>query len=475
MRRTYLKIITAFALTIILPPSKSNGQTERDDAPIRYINNFYKFIDTEANADSALFYLRKINSSQLVSRRIPTIIHEELAQYVMNRSFEPDMDTSKINAIRRTRESNKKLMAAIMADTNKNIKQIINPLYLFSNIQDHPDDNSKLADLTDRFIREELSDADIYSNRAGRYALMIYSKISSKNELKSLAEKLLKKTSEYLKNGQVTASEKSNSDELGVRAWYRYLYAYVNVTKSGLDSDPANQKAYLKMAYDYSPDVIDRQHHWAYFYDMGLIFGAEKASFRDEYLQYLTDNSTDQNNIVSKLLEVALLQPEYKERLKTAYLKVNGPQADFPKFWMTSVNNFAQTAYPISLPMLDKSRFSNKTAEGKWLLVDFWGTWCGPCRSEHPAMQKFYDASVKTNPDKITLLTIACRDTEAKVTGYMKEKKLSFPVAMSDNKIEHTYKVPGYPTKLLFTPEGKYILVPTGNDWISFVKHYTDL
>ena len=473
MERTYVKAIIVFIFTIFLIQSKSNAQTKRDDARIRYTNSFYKFTDSELNADSALFYLKKVESHKLASVRLPNIIHEELAQHVLNRS--QPADTSRANAIRRARASNKLLIAMIMADTNKTIKHITNPLYLFSTIEEHPDDNLKLAELTDRFIRQELSDADVYSNRAGRYALMIYSKINSKNELKPLAEKLLEKVSGYLKSGQIAASEKSTSEELDTRAWYRYLYAYANVIKSAQESGSEKQKIYLKMAYDYSPDVIDRQHHWAYFYDMYLIFGKEKASFRDEYLGYLMDNATDQNNVVSTLLEIALLQPEYKGQLKAAYLKVKGPQADFPKFWMTSVNNFAQTAHPISLSMLDKSLFSNKTAAGKWLVVDFWGTWCAPCRSEHPDMQKFYESSVKTNPDKIALLTVACRDTEAKVISYMTEKKYSFPVAMSDNKIEHTYKVPGYPTKLLVTPEGKYILVPTGRDWMSFVKHYADL
>jgi hypothetical protein len=46
---------------------------------------------------------------------------------------------------------------------------------------------------------------------------------------------------------------------------------------------------------------------------------------------------------------------------------------------------------------------------------------------------------------------------------------------MSDNQVEKTYKVAGYPTKLLLTPEGKYLVVPFGADWISFVKHYADL
>jgi hypothetical protein len=69
---------------------------------------------------------------------------------------------------------------------------------------------------------------------------------------------------------------------------------------------------------------------------------------------------------------------------------------------------------------------------------------------------------------------VACRDTEQKVTTYMTTKKYSFPVAMSDNKIEKLFKVPGYPTKILITPTGKYITVPFGIDWVSFVNNYVE-
>ncbi|WP_353721154.1 TlpA disulfide reductase family protein [Dyadobacter sp. 676] len=470
-----MKIALAFLIsTGVLLFTASFAQTRPDNAPIRYLNNFYKYTSTELNADSALFYLRKIESNKLSSERLPNVIHEEFAQQILDRSFPAGMDTSKINAFRRVQAFHKKLMPAIMADTSQLIKQIIKPLYLYLEIREHINDDRQLADITGRFVRETLSGPDIYRNRTGRYALMIYPILNSKPELKPQAEKLLETANAGLEKGLAKASENSTQNELTQRAWHRYLYAYMNVIKSEREPDSGKRKAFLKTAYDYSPDVIDRQHQWAYFYDMYIMFRKEKSSFREEYLQYLTAHS-DQNNLLSTLLEIALQQPEYKERLKTAYLKINGPQADFPKFWMASVNNYAQTAPPISLSMLDKSRFSNSAAEGKWLLVDFWGTWCGPCRAEHPEMQKFYESSIKTNADKIALLTIACRDTEAKVTTYMTEKNFSFPVAMSDNKIEHTYKVPGYPTKLLITPAGKYIFVPSGNDWISFVKHYTDL
>lgn len=57
----------------------------------------------------------------------------------------------------------------------------------------------------------------------------------------------------------------------------------------------------------------------------------------------------------------------------------------------------------------------------------------------------------------------------------MTEKHFTFPVAMSDNKIENNYSVQGYPTIVLITPEEKYVIVPFGIDWINFVKQFCSL
>ncbi len=57
----------------------------------------------------------------------------------------------------------------------------------------------------------------------------------------------------------------------------------------------------------------------------------------------------------------------------------------------------------------------------------------------------------------------------------MKENNFSFPVAMSDSKIENNFSVQGYPTKILITPKGKYITIPFGIDWRNFIKQYCDL
>ena len=112
---------------------------------------------------------------------------------------------------------------------------------------------------------------------------------------------------------------------------------------------------------------------------------------------------------------------------------------------------------------------SNKS---KWTLVDFWGTWCAPCREEHPALQKLYERTQNDKLRNLNIITIASRDDETAVNNYMQEFKYNFPVAMSDNLIEKDYNVSSWPSKFLISPQGKYVIIPFGVDWIKYVEDY---
>lgn len=475
MGNTGFKIIVLILIAAHFLVPKAMSQAAPADTPGDYFNRFSTSTQKNLNEATALFCIGKLASNEKAIESLRFLIHNSYAQVVIKRPFPRGMDSTVIRERLRVRDFNKNLLIKLMEDSSEVLTQTTNTLFLYSKIEDAAGDNTKLAGLTEQFIKEELSDPDIYSNRAGRYGLMIYGKINAIPELKPLSEKLFRIVYNHLEKGQIPTLETPDRFKSEERAWFRYLFAYSNYIQSGKETDFSKKKDYLKKAFDYSPDLADNNRMAAFFYDMHLILEKEKRSFREDYLAFLTDHAADQNDVLSTLLQITLQLPEYKDKLKTAYVKAKGNEEGFAKYWMENVNQNAKAAPPISLSMLDKSKFSSVAGKGKWLLVDFWGTWCGPCRAEHPDMQKFYDSTIKTNSDKIDFLTIACRDTEEKVTNYMSEKKFSFPVAMSDNQIEKTYKVGGYPTKLLVTPEGKYLIVPFGLDWISFVKHYTDL
>ena len=152
-------------------------------------------------------------------------------------------------------------------------------------------------------------------------------------------------------------------------------------------------------------------------------------------------SSNDIELVLSTLLQMALVEPEYKKQLKDYYQTNKKRAISFNDYWIKAINSTAKVCPTILLSQTNKKLFTSKKLLGKWIVVDFWGTWCGPCREEHPDMQQFYDSIVLVNDKRIALLTIACKDSEKKVLAYMKENNFSFPVAMSDSKIENNFEL----------------------------------
>jgi thiol-disulfide isomerase/thioredoxin len=446
-----------------MPPAESPGG---------YFNSFQKFSYNTPNADSAIFYLRKLASNGMYIGYLRDLLHNSFAQ-----AFLPGEEDKDMANARRQQESKRlhtAILEKIMVDTLQYLTKTARPIYLWYKVQQYQRDADQLAPLVQEFIDKELPDA-LYTDKAARYGSMICQLIEQHPSLKPAVAKIRSVIYDHLSRNQVELTDSTKRGDLERRAWYRYMYAYSNFIAAKATTDPIEKEKLLKLAYDYSPDMEDRNHYSSYFYDMVFIFGDERGGFKDEYLTFLTNSGKDPQTILKMLRQMALIEPEYKTKLREYYSAHNKTSKNFTAYWSDAINATAKDAPPIALAMLDKKAFSSKKLLGKWVVVDFWGTWCSPCRAEHPAMQKFYDSTILRKPAAISLLTIACRDTEQKVIDYMTEKKFSFPVAMSDNKIERTYSVQGYPTKLLITPTGKYITIPFGVDWTNFIKQYADL
>jgi thiol-disulfide isomerase/thioredoxin len=92
--------------------------------------------------------------------------------------------------------------------------------------------------------------------------------------------------------------------------------------------------------------------------------------------------------------------------------------------------DIGKPAPPLEAKLLDGTRFSLASATGKVVIVNFWATWCKPCRAEMPALDAYYQ---KYRAEGVILLGISMDDPkdEAKVRNVM--GAFSFPAALAQN------------------------------------------
>ena len=90
---------------------------------------------------------------------------------------------------------------------------------------------------------------------------------------------------------------------------------------------------------------------------------------------------------------------------------------------------------------------------GKIVLLNFWATWCKPCTTEMPAMQKIYD---KLRDKGFVVLAVNELEDDAKVREHIKQYGHTFPVLMDrDNKVANQFGVFGLPVSVFIDQEGR--------------------
>jgi len=92
--------------------------------------------------------------------------------------------------------------------------------------------------------------------------------------------------------------------------------------------------------------------------------------------------------------------------------------------------------------------------KGKPVLLNFWATWCGPCREELPSMQRLYEASKSNGGFQIIAISID-RSNIKKVNQYAEDLNLTFPILIDpDRETRKAYYIRGLPTSYLIDSEG---------------------
>ncbi|SDQ79456.1 Peroxiredoxin [Virgibacillus subterraneus] len=119
-----------------------------------------------------------------------------------------------------------------------------------------------------------------------------------------------------------------------------------------------------------------------------------------------------------------------------------------------------QIAPDFELKTLEGKTVKLSDFRGERVLVNFWATWCPPCREEMPDMQKFYE-----NKD-LEILAVNLTETENSeedVTEFVEDFELTFPILMDENSdVANAYQVRAYPTSYMIDSNGRIQFIAMG-------------
>jgi len=174
-------------------------------------------------------------------------------------------------------------------------------------------------------------------------------------------------------------------------------------------------------------------------------------------------STTNHTNILAVFLTTAVV---FLFSACTAKAQSAAPSGTAKAFDEAGLRLLSRKVSPrdFSLSLLEGEPKSLSSYKGNVVFLNFWATWCGPCKVEMPSMEALYK---KFNARGLEILAVNCGEDQATVRSFIKKDGFSFPTLLdSDGKVSASYGIQAIPTTYLIDRDGMIILRLVGSiDW----------
>ncbi|MDR1863046.1 MAG: TlpA family protein disulfide reductase [Treponema sp.] len=135
------------------------------------------------------------------------------------------------------------------------------------------------------------------------------------------------------------------------------------------------------------------------------------------------------------------------------------------------VKAFAGAGLPLSgekidpidftLPLLNGTSQKLSDLKGKVVFLNFWATWCPPCRQEMPSIESLYQ---RFKSQGLEILAVDCQEESRDVSAFMRRNRFSFSAALDESgEVSNYYGITAIPTTYIVDRSGKIILKVAGS------------
>jgi thiol-disulfide isomerase/thioredoxin len=173
-------------------------------------------------------------------------------------------------------------------------------------------------------------------------------------------------------------------------------------------------------------------------------FGAQPEVVRG--LLVFSANSLDtQPSVDDKAFTLDCPQGYRKETFRPSAAPAGaGQSGDAPDWEMTTAEGKSVTL---------------RSLRGKVVVMDFWATWCGPCKMAMPLIQKLHD---RFQGKPVVVYGVNCWERSPNPMAYVKSKNYTYPQLLNGDRAATAYGLTGIPTLIIIGPDGKIIFRTSG-------------